>query len=138
MGFYFAYRPAKEQCAPGSACAMPATKRSGRLMLWLASGVVAFLQGFRVTRVRSPNFCCRMLPPEQLHNRWWSTQRSQSKEWIVQLVSVESKLKRVPGVRSVTVSFEQKRAEVNYDPTSATLSQMEKAIEDAGYSVRHS
>jgi len=50
--------------------------------------------------------------------------------------SVESKLKGVPGVQSVTVSFEQKRAEVDYDPTSATLSQMEKAIEDAGYRVR--
>jgi len=36
----------------------------------------------------------------------------------------------------VTVSIEQKRAEVEYDPTSATLSQMEKAIEDAGYRVR--
>ena len=28
LGFYFAYMPRKEQCAPGSACAMPVTKRS--------------------------------------------------------------------------------------------------------------
>jgi hypothetical protein len=43
LGFYFAYRPQREQCAPGSACAMPATKRSGRLMLWLATaGVILF------------------------------------------------------------------------------------------------
>ncbi len=33
LGFYFAYRPQKAQCAPGSACAMPVTNRSGRLML---------------------------------------------------------------------------------------------------------
>lgn len=43
LGFYFAYRPRKEQCAPGSACAMPATKRCERLLLWLATaGVVLF------------------------------------------------------------------------------------------------
>src|SRR6266478_6403925 len=46
LGFYFAYRPRKEACTPGSACAMPATKRSGRLMLWLASGAVALFAGF--------------------------------------------------------------------------------------------
>lgn len=37
LGFYFAYRPGKEQCVPGSACAMPVTNRSGRLMLWIAA-----------------------------------------------------------------------------------------------------
>src|SRR5713226_4365903 len=46
LGFYFAYRPRKEQCAPGSACAMPAAKRSGRLMLWMASAAVALFAGF--------------------------------------------------------------------------------------------
>ena len=46
LGFYFAYRPRKEQCAPGSACAMPATKRSGRLMLWLATAVVVLFAAF--------------------------------------------------------------------------------------------
>ena len=45
-GFYFAYRPRKEQCAPGSACAMPAAKRSGRLMLWLATAVVVLFAAF--------------------------------------------------------------------------------------------
>src|SRR5439155_544794 len=42
-GFYFAYRPAKDQCTPGSACALPTTKRSGRVALWLTTvAVVAF------------------------------------------------------------------------------------------------
>src|SRR5258708_40160562 len=36
-GFYFSYRPVKTECAPGSACALPTTKRSGRGVLWLAS-----------------------------------------------------------------------------------------------------
>ncbi len=46
LGFYFAYRPRKEQCAPGSACAMPATKRSGRLVLWLATAAVVLFAAF--------------------------------------------------------------------------------------------
>ncbi len=46
LGFYFAYRPRQEQCAPGSACAMPVTKRSGRLMLWLATATVVLFATF--------------------------------------------------------------------------------------------
>jgi mercuric ion transport protein len=46
LGFYFAYRPRREQCAPGSACAIPATNRSGRLMLWLATAAVVLFAAF--------------------------------------------------------------------------------------------
>lgn len=46
LGFYVAYRPRREQCAPGSACAMPATNRSGRLMLWLATAAVGLFAAF--------------------------------------------------------------------------------------------
>jgi len=46
LGFYFHYRPRKEQCAPGSACAMPVTNRSGRLMLWLATATVVLFAAF--------------------------------------------------------------------------------------------
>jgi copper chaperone CopZ len=51
-------------------------------------------------------------------------------------VAVESKLKALPGVRKATVSCEQKRAEVEYDPSSAKQPELKKAIEDAGYRVR--
>jgi len=46
FGFYFAYRPQKAQCAPGSACAMPVTKRSGRWMLWIATVAVVLFAAF--------------------------------------------------------------------------------------------
>ena len=46
VGFYFAYRPRKARCAPGSACAMPVTNRSGRLMLWLATVAVILVAAF--------------------------------------------------------------------------------------------
>lgn len=46
LGFYFAYRPGKEKCAPRSACAGPVTNRSGRLMLWLATAAVVLFAAF--------------------------------------------------------------------------------------------
>jgi hypothetical protein len=46
LGFYFAYRPRKEQCSPGSACAMQVPKRSGRLTLWLATAAVVLFAAF--------------------------------------------------------------------------------------------
>ena len=46
FGFYFAYRPKKVQCAPGSACTMPVAKRSGRWMLWIATVAVVLFAAF--------------------------------------------------------------------------------------------
>ena len=46
FGFYFAYRPQKVQCAPGSACTMPVAKRSGRWMLWIATVAVVLFAAF--------------------------------------------------------------------------------------------
>ncbi|MCI0417767.1 MAG: hypothetical protein L0387_12930 [Acidobacteria bacterium] len=46
FGFYFAYRPARGDCGPGGVCTMPAPKRSGRLMLWLATAAVILFAAF--------------------------------------------------------------------------------------------
>ncbi len=40
------------------------------------------------------------------------------------------------GVRKVRVSYEQSRAEVEYDYRAVTLEQLEKAIQDAGYQAQ--
>ena len=143
LGFYFAYRPRKEQCAPGSACAMPATKRSGRLMLWLASGAVVLFAAFPyysgpvaefLLSHASVRAASQPAQPVVQH----ATFAIEGMDSSASAKALESKLKDVRGVQSVTVSFEQKRVEVDFDPTSATLSQMKKAIEDAGYRVGHS
>ena len=46
LGFYFAYRPARQECSPDSTCAMPKTNRSGRLLLWLAAAAVILFAAF--------------------------------------------------------------------------------------------
>ena len=39
LAFYFNYRPEKENCQPGSTCAVPANRKRTRILLW----VVTFL-----------------------------------------------------------------------------------------------
>src|SRR5881396_2398695 len=46
LGFYFAYRRAKNACEPGSACERPATNRTGRIGLWIATVVVLIIAAF--------------------------------------------------------------------------------------------
>ncbi len=46
VGFYSAYRPLGSDCAPGTACARPESRRLQRASLWLASGLMAVLLYF--------------------------------------------------------------------------------------------
>ncbi len=46
LGFYFAYRTPKEECAAGSVCAVPASRRRIRMTLWLAAILVLGLAAF--------------------------------------------------------------------------------------------
>jgi mercuric transport protein len=45
-------------------------------------------------------------------------------------------LKKLDGVKDATVNFDDKRANVTYDPSRVTPQKMVKAIEDAGYKAR--
>ena len=45
--FYLSYRDgAREECAPGSACARPSSRRSQRIGLWIVSAVVVLAAAF--------------------------------------------------------------------------------------------
>jgi hypothetical protein len=46
LGFYSSYRPVKADCGPNGVCARPLPKRSGRLMLWLATAAVILFAAF--------------------------------------------------------------------------------------------
>ncbi|MBM4161855.1 MAG: heavy-metal-associated domain-containing protein [Ignavibacteria bacterium] len=49
--------------------------------------------------------------------------------------TISSAVKKVEGVKSVSVDAEKKVAMVKYNPTKATLASLEKAIADAGYNA---
>lgn len=45
-GFYFAYRPQKEECGPDGECAVPQSRRAQRIMLWVVTVLAAILVAF--------------------------------------------------------------------------------------------
>jgi copper ion binding protein len=47
--------------------------------------------------------------------------------------AIEKKLRNLDGVQIAVVSYEQKRATVEFDAGKITLAQLEQAIQDAGY-----
>jgi mercuric ion transport protein len=46
VGFYFAYRPQPAQCAPGTACATPASRKLQRVSLWIVAVLTLALIAF--------------------------------------------------------------------------------------------
>lgn len=139
LGFYFAYRPRREQCGPGSACAMPATNRSGRLMLWLATAAVALFAAFPYYSgavaellLSGTSSAAASEPPKLTH----ASLVIKGMDCAACAGAVEEKLKAVKGVRKVAVSFGSQRAEVDYDAGSTSVAELENAIKDAGYEAR--
>ncbi len=45
-GFYFAYRPEKEECAPGALCAAPKSRKLQRASLWTVTALTLALLAF--------------------------------------------------------------------------------------------
>jgi copper chaperone CopZ len=136
-GFYFAYRrPAKTECAPGSACAMPVTKRSGRVVLWLTT---AAAMAFALFPYYSGPVAERLLPDKTAHAAspapalQHASFRIEGMDCAACAVAVEGKLKSVAGVQTARISFEQKTAEVDFNPAIASPEQFCKAIEEAGF-----
>jgi len=135
-GFYFAYRPAKTECAAGSGCTIPATKRSGRVVLWLTTAAVAAFALFPyysgpVAEFLLPDKTAPAASPAPTLQH--ASFRIDGMDCAACATSVEGKLKSVAGVQTVRVSFEQKAAEVDYNPAVASPEQFRKAIEEAGY-----
>jgi mercuric ion transport protein len=46
IGFYFAYLPQREECAPGTACATPKSRKLQRISLWLVTILTLALIAF--------------------------------------------------------------------------------------------
>ena len=138
-GFYFAYRPSKAACDPGSACAIPATKRSSRVVLWLTTTAVAAIALFPYYSGPVADF---LLPRKTAHAASPVAVAVRHASLVIEgmdcsacAAAVESKLKNITGVERVRVSLEQKAAEVDYNPAIASPEQFRKAIEEAGYRV---
>ncbi len=138
-GLYLAYRPARQQCEPGAACAGPATRRSGRLLLWLATVFVIAFAAFPYYSAPAAEFLLPLRGPRTVP----SARRAASLEHTALVIegmdcgacaaAIENKLKALPGVVKASVSYDRARAEIDYDPGAASIEQFEKVIQEAGY-----
>lgn len=137
VGFYLAYFR-REVCAPGSSCAVPNGKlrRLNRAMLWVATVLVvafAFFPSYAGLLVaENPPAAAKEsvagLPTVTLGIEGMSCEACS--------VHIEKGLREVPGVRSASVSYAEKRAKVSIDPASPPSQEaLTKAVEDAGYKV---
>jgi len=136
LGFYFAYRKPKNVCEPGSVCEKPATNKKGRIGLWIATMVVLVVAAFPYysepvanlllnTKVRETT-----VPVPNLERASFAVD---GMDCTACATAIENKLKTVDGVRSAVVSYDQKRATVEFDVSKVTIAQLEQAIRDAGY-----
>ncbi len=141
LGFYFAYRPAKAECGPDGVCARPFPRRSGRLMLWLAAAAVVAFSAFpyfsgTVAELLLPQSNSATIQPGQ------NVPRVQHANLAIQgmdcsscAMAIENKLKAVPGVHDAKVSFQHGTADVDYESGLASIEQLKRAVQEAGYLV---
>lgn len=141
LGFYFAYRPARQVCEPGAACARPGMAASGRLMLWIVTALVVVFAAFPYYSGPVANLILSGGDAAPV-----AAQAAPKLERVVLAVegmdcpacasSVEKKLQTIPGISKASVSYETGKAEVEYDGAKVGLAQIETAIQDTGFRVR--
>lgn len=119
IGFYFVHRSRRESCALASGGATQQMQRSGRLVLWLATGATIVFATF-------PYYSgpvADILLPSSAGASGRSTESAiahasfgiEGMDCAACATAVERRLKAVAGVRRVTVSFELKRADIEYE-----------------------
>ncbi len=131
-GFYFAYRPQPaDACAPGQACAKPASRTKQRIALWVVTALAVALATY-------PSWGAR------LTSAGASTAAPQPENAVVILDvqgmtctacagEIERELRQVPGVVRADVSFDQRRAEVALSTARPRIEPLLAAVEKAGY-----
>jgi mercuric ion transport protein len=138
IGFYLSYRKRRDACEPGSACERPVVNRSGRVGLWLAAVFVTLFAAFPyysgpVARLLLYDGKAQAQPASTVEHVSFAVEGMTCP---VCAEGVAHKLKELPGVRQAAVSYEQHKAEIEYDSRRVPLQQLEKVFTDAGYRVR--
>ncbi len=132
IGFYFAYRPhPAETCAPGEACANPASRTRQRIALWVVTALAVALatypsRGARLTAAGASTDAGRPENAVVVLDVQGMTCTACAGE-------IERELRQIPGVVRADVSFEQRRAEVALSTARPKVKLLVAAVEKAGY-----
>jgi len=146
LGFYFSYRKPKQTCSPGSACERPGVNQTSRLWLWITTVLALLFAAFPYYSGPVANLLLSMPSATQ---QTPAPEPEPAKLTQVSLIvdgmtcpacakSIEDKLRKLRGVQNVVVSYQQSRAEIEFDTNTIGLLELEKAIEDAGFKIRSS
>jgi len=142
LGFYFGYRRPRGACAPRSACERPEVNRAGRIWLWIATAFVVVVAAFPYYSGPVASFILRdpiaskqtsALQPKRLSH---VSVAIEGMTCAACAKSVESRLKELKGVQSVSVSYQTGSAAIEFDPAVVTFQQLQNAIQDAGYKIQ--
>lgn len=137
VGFYFAYLKPKHACEPGSACAVPSVNRRGRIGLWLATAFVVLFAAFPHYSGPVANFVLGTGSSSKASAAGPQLTRVtlavEGMDCPACATAIEKRLAGLAGVKKAQVSYEQKKAEVEFDESVVTVQALEKAIADSGY-----
>jgi len=131
-GFFLAYRPrGVAVCAPGEACAKPASRRNQRVALWLVTVLAVALATYPSWGARLTASHAAMVPtsgPSSVVVLDVEGMTCAACEG-----EIEHELRKVPGVVQARASFDQKRAEVRVLSPAPRIESLIAAIDQAGY-----
>ncbi|NOZ03223.1 MAG: mercury transporter MerT [FCB group bacterium] len=130
--FYGVYRkPKMKDCKPGSYCADPRSERINKILLWVVTVIVLGL--LAVPHLTSMVFTGNIQPV---------VLNVDTREVVLDIagmtcaacpVTIRKSLVNVEGVIEASVSYEEKKAFVRYDPTKISTRELIGAIRNAGY-----
>lgn len=134
LAWYLTYRKPKAACAEGSACATKPVSKWNKMVLWFATGVVLLMAAF-------PGLSSAILRGTQSNAPVVVTDASSavlkvkipSMDCAACAVSIQTKLRKQPGVVTAQVSYDTKEAVVQYDTTKLSPQDVIAAIDETGF-----
>jgi len=140
LGFWLTYRKPKAAAADGEgrdacACETPRVRRSGRVMLWVATVLVAAFAAtpFIAGAFTSESAKGSAAPVANAAVARIGIEKMTCKSCIGIITQA---LARIPGVIKAEVSLEQRRATVTYDPAQVKPERLVEAITAIGYPAK--
>jgi copper chaperone CopZ len=109
-----------------------------RRFLWSATLIVITLSAFPYIYPWGAQKIVRRQAPARTAQRGPSAQlvlKIEGMDCIMCAAGLQNNLRALKGVRSAEVSFQDKKAVIDYDPNSAAVADFEKVIADSGFKV---
>lgn len=131
LGFYFTYSKKKVNCADGTVCKVPRAGKWNKIVLWIATLVVAFVIAFPYFNWTSrPPVSTTAMAVESVTLKIEGMTCPSCDE------AVNMTLKKLDGVIESQADYRRGEARVKFDPNRVTIEQMVAAVNNLGYRTR--